>query len=143
MEFFRKFGGLNVWNIFKKIIDLIFKWLWRYMMDKNIFQRGVIKYKYILSFITDVQELEVLRLGGIWKEMCKSVKKNEEVVEVVTDNIRKIVGNGFDIFFWFENQIGEEFLKDRFFRLFILLTNKYVKVVELCFCDGVVWRWVF
>lgn len=58
------------------------------------------------------------------------------------DNIRKRVGDGEDILFWYEYWTGDFFLKICFLRFFFLAINKEVKEKELCFWDGEDWKWV-
>lgn len=60
----------------------------------------MIEEKYQINLSSNIQDLSVPRVGGPWRDICKSVKKWEVGFDVATNNIKKRVGDGVDTKFW-------------------------------------------
>lgn len=77
LEFFKEMGGLNLGNILSQILFLLVKWVWRYKEEEKVLWNRVIREKYSLGCDFNVLELEVFRVGGFWRDICKFLKKNK------------------------------------------------------------------
>jgi len=75
-----------------------------------------------------------------WRMMCR-VREGigSGVGSWFDDNIRKVVGNGRNTFFWTDNWLGGAPLKLQFSRLFKLSVHKECSVEDMTYLGWLVW----
>jgi len=81
-----------------------------------------------------------------WKTICK-VREGvgEGVGNWFEENIRRVVGDGRDAFFWYDTWVGDVSLRLKYPRLFDLTMDKECKVADMrrmgWTVEGRAWEW--
>ena len=123
-------GGLGVRRLGEFNLSLLRKWCWRMMVDKDGLWYRVLKARYG----------EVggrIKEGGRnssrwWRSICNVREGSGLVVgRWFDDNIRRVVGNGRNTFFWSDNWLGGVPLKLQFNRLYDLSVHKECSVEDM------------
>jgi len=137
-------GGLGVRRLREFNLSLLGKWCWRMLVDKEGFWYQVLKARY-------GEEGGRLKKGGrdssLWWRMISSVCGGVGmwVGSWFDDDVRKVVGGGHNTFFWTGNWVGGVPLQVIFPRLFSLVENRWVTVVEMVSRGwedgGGAWEW--
>lgn len=111
-------------------ISLLGKWCWRMLIDKDGLWYRVLKSRYW-------EEGARLKVGGNlssswWRSLCRIREGvGNGVGSWFEENIRRIVGDGRETLFWYDNWVGEVPLRFKFPRLFDLAVNKDRTVKEM------------
>ena len=133
--------GLGIRRLWEFNLSLLGKWCWRMMVDKVGLWYRVLKARYGGR----------LKEGGSnssrwWRTICK-VREGDglAVGRWFDDNIRRVVGNGRNTFFWTNNWLGGIPLKLQFNRLYELFVHKECTVEDMARAGweegGVGWVW--
>ena len=70
------------------------------------------------------------------------IRKVDRAIEGIVDNgIRNLVGDGQNTLFWEDLWVGEQRLKQRFPRLFLMSLQKSSTIADYGFWDGGSWHW--
>ena len=125
-------------------IALLGKWCWRMLVDSGGFWYMVLVARY-----GEVAGRLVVggRSASSW---LREVVKIRDGIEGANggwfgERVSKVVGDGNNTFFWFDNWVGDVPLCRRFGRLFDLATNKFRIVADMCVRGwedgGEAWSW--
>ncbi|GKA70432.1 hypothetical protein Tco_0776571 [Tanacetum coccineum] len=122
----KKNGGLGVNSFFAMNRALLFKWVWRFKIHKEVLWVKVVK-----SIHRDYGGLE--NLGGInrsstWLECLKSVDQLKKKRVDLMSFVHKEVGDGKDTLFWLDPWLEDGPFKCKFPRVYALEENKHVSV---------------
>ena len=141
IELPKMMGGSNIGNLQHKNTALLFKWIWRLLVEPNSLWAQVIRCKYSLgqAFTIHVQPLPNDR--GPWKFICNSLLKNASTLHLATHKVRKQIGNGSDSLFWFDVWVGESPLKQVCPCLFRICASPNATMAANGFWDGFIWHW--
>ena len=137
-------GGLGVRRVGAFNLSLLGKWCWRLLLEKEALWYRLLKVRY-------GEEGGRLRDGGRqspvwWRTMC-NVRDGvgEGVGNWFEDNIRRVVGDGRDTFFWYDEWIEDTPLRIKFPRFFDLALEKESRVDYMgrrsWEPDGGAWVW--
>jgi len=137
-------GGLGVRRLREFNLALLGKWCWRLLEDRGSFWYRVLVARY-------GEEAGRLEVGGRsgsswWREIAK-IRDGEVGDEGgwFGARVSRVLGDGKNTFFWFDNWIGDVPLRRRFGRLFDLATNKLISVADMFDLGweegGEAWRW--
>lgn len=118
IELPKKLGGLNIGNLQHKNIALLFKWVWRLLIEPNSLWAHVIKNKYSINQSFTTLDLQPLSSGGPWRFICNPIIKNDAAKFLAMNRVRKKIGKGDDTLFWSDVWVGEKPLKHICPRLF-------------------------
>ena len=80
---------------------------------------------------------------GPWRIICNIGSLDRKVEKVISNGSWILVGNGQRTLFWESPWIGNQCLKDRFPRLYVVSFQKSKLVFECGFWDGLEWNWSF
>ena len=121
-------GGLGVSSLYALNRALMFKWVWRFITQKESLWSRVIKAIHGRDGKIGTR----LRYGqnSIW---CNIIKEMDRLSSQGLDFFRlmqKKVGNGLNTLFWEDCWRGEVRLKDAFPRMYALEQNKLVSVAN-------------
>jgi len=123
-------GGLGVRRLGEFNLSLLGKWCWRLKVDKEGLWYRVLKARY-------GEEGGCIRDGGRyasrWWRMICNVQEGRwaSVDRWFVNNIRRVVGDGRNTFFWTDNWVGGVPLSIQFSRLYELSVNKDCLVEEM------------
>jgi len=113
-------------------IALLGKWCWRMLVDRGDFWYRVLAARY-------GEVAGRLEVGG------RSASSEGANGGWFGERVSKVVGDGKNTFFWFDNWVGDVPLCRRFSHLFDLATNKFVIVADMCdlgwAVGGGAWSW--
>jgi len=123
-------GRLGVRRVGAFTLSLLGKWCGRLMVD-----REGLWYRVLKAWYGEVGGC--IREGDgyasvWWKMICRMREGvGEGVGRWFDENIRRVVGDGRNTFFWYDNWIGDVLLRFNFPRLFDLTVDKECKVEEM------------
>jgi hypothetical protein len=123
-------GGLGVRRMGTFNLSLLGKWCWRMLVDKEGLWYRVLKARY---GEVGGRLQEGGRQGSLrWRMLCQiRGGVGEEVGSWFEENTRRIIGDGNNTLFWYDNWVGETPLCTKFPRLFDLAVNKECSVGEM------------
>ena len=90
-----------------------------------------------------VKRMEDKDLSSTWKQITDFKGFRKEVQEVAMKGIRVKIGDENKTSFWFDLWSGDENLKTRFPRLFMLSTQKHELVKDMGRWENMVLSWTF
>lgn len=105
--------------------------MWRFNIEVEVLWRKVVECKYRVGNIIDFRKWKLSNYGGLWKRLCFLIKKNEMVIKIFSENIRKVIGNGSLIIFWEDRWFELKFLKEMYLRLYFLFLDKKLSMVNM------------
>jgi len=123
-------SGLGVRRVEAFNLALLGKWCWRMTVDKVGLWYRVLKARY-------GEEGGRLKEGcrhcsSWWQLMCRAREGlGEGVRRWFDENVRRVVGDGRNTFFWYDNWVGEIPLRFKFPRLFDLAVSKESSVEDM------------
>jgi len=123
-------GGLGVRRVGAFNVSLLGKWCWRMQMEKEGLWYRVLKARY-------GEEGGRIREGGrqasIWWKTVRHIREGlgVGVGNWFEDNVRRVVGDGRNTLFWYDNWIGNLPLKMKFSHLFDLAVDKLSLVRDM------------
>nr|GEV32839.1 RNA-directed DNA polymerase, eukaryota, reverse transcriptase zinc-binding domain protein [Tanacetum cinerariifolium] len=123
VEFVYKIGGLGVCSLHAKNLGLLSKWKWRFLTEKNVLWRKVIKCFYgdDGGFNSD----QAIRgHQGTWGEIKKTISGIEDIDASFKSYFKLKVSSGSCTLFWKDIWLSDRVrLMDRFPRLYALDLN--------------------
>ena len=133
----REFRGLGIVdpNLFN--LALLGKWIWRLGSVKGDFWEEVLISKY--EGWRSLGEEGKGKRSSLWWKDLKEVWTSEGWERSFEDGFKWKVGDGKDIYFWKDNWLNGEALKNAFPRLFSISSVKDAKLAELGFWSNGVW----
>lgn len=143
LELPKLLGGLGVGNLLHRNLALLFKWHWRFLTEPKALWRNIIADKYGYGPNFSHNDFSIPRVGGPWKQICKTILNNPITKQFGTRSIRKTVGRGNSTLFWQDLWVGDSVLKSLFPRLFSISTNPLATIDSLGVWDGHIWHWLF
>ena len=75
--------------------------------------------------------------------VCATIFQNAEAKMLVTNGVRKCIGNGANTLFWYDSWLSKAPLKKAFPRLFSIAINQQATVASQGFWEGFNWVWTF
>lgn len=114
-------GGLNIGNLQKKNMCLLFRWIWRFFSDPSALWQKVIQAKYHYGPSHSTLDLNIPHQGGLWKVISAVILQNPIVRSLTKTKTRSKVMNGLNTLFWHHIWVGEQPL--RIPRLFCLSSS--------------------
>lgn len=134
-------GGLNVTNLLNRNLGLLYKWLWRFFQEQDSLWRQVIQAKYNLAPSFRMSDVQPLKTGGPWKNICNALSKHPEVRKLLQIGTRKQVGDGRETLFWHDTWAQNEAIKTSFPRLFRKATYPLATVASMRSQSNGEWVW--
>lgn len=127
-------------NLLEKNLAMLGKYRWRYSTEEERLWKIVLKSIEGLDSNLASYENFAKCKSKIWCDI-KDDSRSEQFGMVMLEGITNELGKGNKIFFWSDVWVGEETLKDRFPRLFILSSQKNHRVTQMGSWNGHVWSW--
>lgn len=143
LELPKLLGGLGIGSLLHRNLALLYKWLWRFFNEPKALWRNIIVDKYGYGPNFTPTDLTIPRLGGPWKQICKSVLSHPVTKQFAPTKMRKAVGRGNNTLFWQDLWVGDKTLKTLFPRPYSITTNPSATIESLGIWDGHEWHWLF
>lgn len=124
-------------------MDVLFKWVWRYLTEPSSLWRSTIQIKFGYGDLFTANNLEIPKTGGPWRGICSSIIRHSKGNTFLTENIRRRIGNGDETLFWHDLWIGSSPLKITHPRLFRISTLPNGVVRSFGFLNDFKWVWSF
>lgn len=143
MELPKSLGGLNIGNLKRKNLGLLFRWFWRLANGTNSLWYNVIKAKYGYGLTFSLLDISTPNRGGLWRAICGAILQHPVAKITALTNIRTKFGGGENTLFWHDLWVRDKPLKWACPRLFLLSPSLDAMVSSLGFWDGQVWKWAY
>lgn len=115
---------LNIENLHRKSLALLFRWIWRFLTKPPALWNQVIRLKYGYANAFSLPDLSIPRHGGPWRALCSSILHHSLAKALTFSNVSKKVVNGANI-------------------LFQLSPSSNAPISLFDFWDGLQWKWCF
>lgn len=136
----KEFGGLNVKDLESFNLSLFLKWKWRILQGGDTLWRDIIDSKYGLQPSLNTQRMSNRPSpASFWWRDLQSLQN----LSWFDEGVRRSVGNGRETSFWNSIWIGNEPLRLRFNRLFIISTDKESSLAEKGEWQNGSWNWIW
>lgn len=132
-------GGLGIKNIEKFNKALVGKWLWRVLSEKDKLWVRVLEAKYGRGEQWFQREGRIR--GSVWWCDLRKICQLDVNSGWMENKLCRKVGNGENIKFWEECWIGQESLKIKFNRIFLVSDQQECYIYEMGEWVGEEWRW--
>ena len=86
-----------------------------------------------------VIELKTRMMGGSRNQIRNIWKMNEMVKKIINSGLWMLVGNGQNMLFWEDSWISDQFLRDKYPRLYAVSSQKNRAISEYGFWNGLEW----
>lgn len=136
-------GGLNISNLQVRNQGLLFKWLWRFFIEKSALWRQIINVKYNYPCYLTMSDFAEIKRGGIWKNICNSLLRNPVSKTFIKSGTRRKIGNGASTMFLYDCWASENPLKVICPRLFHLSLNQTGYISQMGSWKNNEWVWDF
>ncbi|GJW60643.1 RNA-directed DNA polymerase, eukaryota [Tanacetum coccineum] len=122
----KKNRGLGVNSFFAMNRALLFKWVWRFKIQKEVLWVKVVKS--IHGNYGGIANLGGINRSLTWLECLKSVDQLKKKRVNLMSFVHKEVGDGKDTLFWLDPWLEDGPFKCKFPRVYALEDNKHVSV---------------
>ena len=134
----KEVGGLGVRRIREFNSALLGKWCWRWLTEKESLWYRVLAAKYGEE---GGRLVDGARLDSAWWHAIATLRREEWF----NSHVARSVGNGKQIYFWWDVWVGGVSFREKFSRLFELAMDKWVSVFDMCQLgwgeNGEAWKW--
>ena len=141
LELPKPLGGLNIGNIHHRNMGLMFKWIFRFFSESNSLWQEVIKAKYAYGPGLTIAELPAPSQGGPWRAIVSTITQHPITSSWLRTKVRKKIGNGESTLFWHDIWVGDQPLKNKCPRLFLLSPFPNATISSFGLWDGLGWQW--
>lgn len=118
-------GGLGIRNIKDMNDALLFKWWWRYGMERNALWRKVINAKYKMKGSNWIPNSDLSKkVSCIWKDIMQTKERNPRMYTIFLNNAKIKVGDGSSTLFWLDTWLGNQSLAEAFPPIFRLVCQQ-------------------
>ncbi|GKD14399.1 hypothetical protein Tco_1198806 [Tanacetum coccineum] len=124
----KKNGGLGVSSFFAQNRALLFKWVWRFYMDKSSLWSSFIKVMH--GSHGAIGDSSQFHNRSTWRGILNACQSLKAQGIDLFQYIRKKIGNGEQSSFWNDIWLDDVAFKDQYGRLFALEDSKLISVAS-------------
>ena len=137
----KRMHGLGVGDVEMKNAALLFKWWWRYLVEKDTLWKQVVSSCNNMAVDRPIDDQNLAKGSSPWLTICDLPNKNPTLRDSIYNGIRFLAGNNLRINFWEDLWLGEHWLMVKFPRLYRISLMQNYLISDCGFWDGLLWNW--
>lgn len=132
---------MGIGNLKIKNLVLLYKWWWKFSTENNRLWQRVVKSTNQISTLEPSCDSQKEVISHTLKAPVNACKEFPWLKVVLENGVKKQLGNGDTIKFWWDLWIGNELLMKSFPRLYSISNQKHCVIADMGIWNNDVWEW--